>query len=129
MKAVIFETQGGPEVLQYKETPRPVAGHGEVLIQVKASACNYNDIWARRGLPGMEIILPHISGSDVSGVVAEVGPGVRCVKAGDEVMVHCGISCRECEQCTHGAEFFCKDFKIWGFQTGPASIARCRRSM
>jgi crotonyl-CoA carboxylase/reductase len=119
MKAVIFETQGGPEVLQYKETPRPVAGHGEVLIQVKASACNYNDIWARRGLPGMEIILPHISGSDVSGVVAEVGPGVRSVKPGDEVVVHCGFSCRECEQCTHGDEFFCKDFKIWGFQTGP----------
>jgi NADPH:quinone reductase-like Zn-dependent oxidoreductase len=119
MKAVVFETQGGPEVLQYKETPRPVAGHGEVLIQVKASACNYNDIWARRGLPGMEIILPHISGSDVSGVVAEIGPGVKNVKVGDEVIVHCGISCRECEACIRGEEFFCKDFKIWGFQTGP----------
>ncbi len=119
MKAVVFETQGGPEVLQYKETPRPVAGHGEVLIQVKASACNYNDIWARRGLPGMEIILPHISGSDVSGVVAEIGPGVKGVKVGDEVIVHCGISCRECEACIRGEEFFCKDFKIWGFQTGP----------
>ena len=70
MKAIIFETNGGPEVLQYKETPKPAVGHNEVLIQVKASACNYNDIWARRGLPGMEIILPHISGSDVSGVIA-----------------------------------------------------------
>jgi len=119
MKAMIFETQGGPEVLQYKETPKPAVGHNDVLIQVKASACNYNDIWARRGLPGMEIILPHISGSDVSGVVAEVGPGVRNVKVGDEVIVHCGISCRECEPCTNGQEFFCKDFKIWGFQTGP----------
>jgi alcohol dehydrogenase len=119
MKAMIFETQGGPEVLQYKETPKPAVGYNEVLIQVKASACNYNDIWARRGLPGMEIILPHISGSDVSGVVAEIGAGVRNVKVGDEVVVHCGISCRECEACTNGQEFFCKDFKIWGFQTGP----------
>ncbi len=119
MKAVIFEQNGGPEVLQYKETPQPKAGHNEVVIQVKASACNYNDIWARRGLPGMEIILPHISGSDVSGVVAEIGPGVHNVKVGDEVIVHCGLSCRECEACTAGNEFFCKDFKIWGFQTGP----------
>jgi alcohol dehydrogenase len=119
MKAMIFETHGGPEVLQYQETPKPDVGHNEVLIQVKASACNYNDIWARRGLPGMEIIMPHISGSDVSGVVSEIGPGVRNVKVGDEVIVHCGISCRECEACTNGREFFCKDFKIWGFQTGP----------
>ena len=81
MKAMIFETHGGPEVLQYKETPKPDVGHHEVLIQVKASACNYNDIWARRGLPGMEIICPHISGSDVSGVVSEIGPGVRNVKS------------------------------------------------
>lgn len=119
MKAVIFEKNGGTEVLQYRDTPQPKAGYHEVVIQVKASACNYNDIWARRGLPGMEIILPHISGSDVSGVVAEIGPGVQNVKVGDEVVVHCGFSCRECEHCTAGNEFFCKDFKIWGFQTGP----------
>ena len=119
MKAVIFEKNGGPEVLEYKDTPQPAAGYDEVVIQVKASACNYNDIWARQGLPGMEIILPHISGSDVSGVVSEIGKGVRNVKAGEEVIVHCGLSCRQCESCTRGEEFFCKDFKIWGFQTGP----------
>ena len=60
----------------------------------------------------MEIILPHISGSDVSGVVAEVGSAVKTVKVGDEVVVHCGISCRECYYCTHGEEFFCRDFNL-----------------
>src|SRR5260370_16406979 len=44
---------------------------------------------------------------------------VKNVKVGDEVVVHCGISCRECYYCTRGEEFFCHDFKIWGFQTGP----------
>ena len=119
MKAVIFNQHGGPEVLQYKDTPEPKAGPNEVVIKVGASACNFNDIWARRGLPGMEMILPHISGSDVCGKVVEVGPGVATVKVGAEVVVHCGLSCRECYYCTRGEEFFCTQFKIWGFQTGP----------
>jgi alcohol dehydrogenase len=119
MKAIIFEQHGGPEVLQYKDTPEPKAGPNDVVIKVKASACNFNDIWARRGLPGMKIILPHIPGSDASGVVTEVGSEVKDVKVGDEVVVHCGIACRHCYYCTRGEEFFCRDFKIWGFQTGP----------
>ncbi len=119
MKAIVFEKNGGPEVLQYGDIAEPKAGPDEVVIRVKASACNFNDIWARRGLPGMPIILPHISGSDVSGVVVEVGSEVKTVRVGDEVVVHCGLSCRECYHCTRGEEFFCTQFKIWGFQTGP----------
>jgi alcohol dehydrogenase len=119
MKAVIFERNGGCEVLQYKDTPVPRPSPNDVLLQVKASACNFNDIWARRGLPGMPIILPHISGSDAAGTVVETGSEVRHVKVGEEVVVHCGISCRQCDYCTRGEEFFCRDFKIWGFQTGP----------
>ncbi|HVN91180.1 MAG TPA: zinc-binding dehydrogenase [Candidatus Binataceae bacterium] len=119
MKAIVFEQNGDCEVLKYADTPEPKAGPNDVVIQVKASACNFNDIWARRGLPGMKIILPHISGSDASGVVVETGSEVHNVKVGDEVVVHCGISCRQCDYCTRGEEFFCPDFKIWGFQTGP----------
>ncbi|MBI4233318.1 MAG: zinc-binding dehydrogenase [Chloroflexi bacterium] len=119
MKAVVFEKQGGPEVLQYKDIPEPAASPGEVLIRVRAASANYNDIWARRGLPGMEILLPHVSGSDAAGVVAALGSGVTGVKVGDEVVVHPSLSCRTCEACTGGQEFFCRSFKIWGFQTGP----------
>ena len=57
MKAIVFERHGGSEVLQYRDTPQPKAGPNDVVINVKASACNFNDIWARRGLPGMKIIL------------------------------------------------------------------------
>jgi alcohol dehydrogenase len=119
MKAIVFEQHGGCEVLQYRDTPIPKAGPNDVVINVKASACNFNDIWARRGLPGMKIIMPHISGSDAAGVVVETGSEVKNVKIGDEVVVHCGISCRQCYYCTRGEEYFCTDFKIWGFQTGP----------
>ena len=119
MKAIVFEEHGGVEKLQYKEIPDPKVGPNEVLFKIRAAGCNYNDIWARRGLPGMEIIMPHVSGSDASGEVVEVGSEVQSVKPGDEVMVHPGISCRTCEACTSGQEFFCRRYRIWGFQTGP----------
>ena len=119
MKAIVFEEHGGVEKLQYKEIPDPKVGPNEVLFKIRAAGCNYNDIWARRGLPGMEIIMPHVSGSDASGEVVEVGSEVTSVKPGDDVMVHPGISCRSCEACTSGQEFFCRRYRIWGFQTGP----------
>jgi NADPH:quinone reductase-like Zn-dependent oxidoreductase len=126
MKAVVFEEHGGPEVLRYSDVPDPEPGPYEVLIEVRGAGANFNDIWARRGMPGMKVILPHVSGSDVAGVVRAVGEGVSGsgfgaapVAVGDEVVVHPGFSCRVCEMCTSGQEFFCRSFRIWGFQTGP----------
>jgi alcohol dehydrogenase len=126
MKAVVFEEHGGPDVLQYTDIPEPEPKPFEVLIEVKAAGANFNDIWARRGMPGMKVIFPHVAGSDVSGVVKAVGSevsgtgfGSAQVEVGDEVVVHPGLSCRTCEMCTSGQEFFCRQFLIWGFQTGP----------
>ncbi len=126
MKAMVFEKHGGPEVLHYADVAEPKAGPDEAVIRVRASACNYNDIWARRGLPGMKTILPHISGSDAAGQVIEVGSEVTTVKSGDEVVVHPGIACRRCYNCLRGEEYFCPDFKIWGFQTGPLDGAHAQ---
>jgi len=119
MKAAVFDEHGGVDVLRYQDMPVPKPGPNDVLVKVKAAACNYNDLWARRGLPGVTIILPHISGSDASGIVEQVGSAVTNVKVGDEIIHHCGQSCRVCDACTRGQEFFCKQFKIFGFQTGP----------
>ncbi len=119
MKAVVFEEHGGLEVLQYKDIAEPQVGPNDVLFKVKASSCNYNDIWARRGLPGMKFDLPHISGSDAAGEVVDVGSEVADFKPGDEVMVYPGVSCRTCEFCASGRDTFCRQYKIWGFQTGP----------
>lgn len=119
MKAVTFHEHGGPEVLRYEEVPEPQPGPGEVLLRVKATSVNYNDVWARRGLPGMKFDLPHISGSDAAGEVVALGAGVTSVQVGDPVLTHPAISCRRCEACTGGHEYFCRQFKIWGFQTGP----------
>ncbi|MGB0387468.1 MAG: zinc-binding dehydrogenase [Ardenticatenaceae bacterium] len=119
MKAVPFYEHGDPSVLRYEDIPVPEVGPNDVLIEVKSIGVNRNDLWAREGVPGVRHKLPHLSGSDVAGVIVEVGSAVTTSKVGDEVFVHTSISCRNCEMCTSGKEYFCRDFHIYGFQTGP----------
>ena len=116
MKAVIFRQHGGPEVLEYTDVPEPQIRANEVLVGVKACALNHLDIWARGGLRGIEIPLPHILGNDVAGVVKQVGELVTWVKAGDEVMVQPGVSCGHCEACLSGNDNFCRDYDIIGYR-------------
>jgi NADPH:quinone reductase-like Zn-dependent oxidoreductase len=116
MKAVIFRQHGGPEVLEYADAPEPQIRANEVLMQVKACALNHLDIWARGGLPGIEIPLPHILGNDVAGVVKQVGDLVTWVKTGDEVMVQPGVSCGHCEACLSGNDNFCREYDIIGYR-------------
>jgi NADPH:quinone reductase-like Zn-dependent oxidoreductase len=54
-------------------------------------------------------------GSEVTGT----GFGSSSLQVGDEVVVHPGLSCRTCDFCVTGREFFCRQFRIWGFQSGP----------
>ncbi len=119
MKAVVFDEHGDPNVLEYRDVEEPEIGPTEVKLQVRAIGMNRNDLWAREGLPGMRFPLPHISGSDAAGIVTEVGEAVEDIEVGDEVIVHPWISCRTCEACTSGHEYFCRKGRIWGFQTGP----------
>ena len=88
MKAIYIERYGGPEVLQFGERPMPVAKPGQVLIEVHAASVNPRDWLLREGRYVFRHLMrgfPLILGSDVSGVVVEVGPGARRFKAGDRV--------------------------------------------
>lgn len=114
MKAVVFKTHGGPQVLEYTDVPDPTIKANEVLVEVKACALNHLDVWVRGGLPGIEIPLPHILGNDIAGVVREVGNLVSWVRAGDEVMLHPGVSCGHCGECLAGRDNFCRDYDILG---------------
>lgn len=115
----MFHEHGDVDVLRYEDVPDPTISATEVLIRVRAIGMNRTDLWAREGLPALRLPLPHISGSDLSGVVEAVGGAVTSVKAGDEVLIHPSLSCRMCAACTSGNEFFCRQFRIYGFQTGP----------
>mgnify|MGYP001817905539 FL=1 len=86
MKAAIFSEHGGPEVIRVAEVATPEPGPGEVRIRVRAAAMNHLDLWTRRGLP-IEIIMPHIGGSDIAGEVDAVGPGAEWVPPGLRVVV------------------------------------------
>lgn len=116
MKAVFFREHGGIDKLEYGYQAVPHAGHGEVLVKVKACALNHLDIWTRQGMPGVKIHLPHILGCDVAGEVAKLGPGARGVKVGQKVLVAPGISCGRCRFCKDGWDSLCDDYTILGFK-------------
>jgi len=114
MKAVQFREHGDRSVIEYGDYPEPEAGRGEVIVDVKAGALNHLDLWTRRGLPGIDLEMPHVPGSDGAGVVAEVGEGVTRFSEGDRVALSAGVSCGDCEFCRHGEESLCVDYHIIG---------------
>ncbi|WP_149359381.1 NADP-dependent oxidoreductase [Lolliginicoccus suaedae] len=88
MDAVYFEQHGGPEVLRYGPRPTPRPAPDQVLIEAHAVGVNPRDWMLRQGTyVGRPLVgrLPIIPGSDVSGVVAEVGEKVQGFTVGDEV--------------------------------------------
>ena len=130
MKAVRFHRHGGPEVLQYEEAPEPKPSNDEALVRVKACALNRLDIWARNGLPNVRIPLPHISGSDIAGVVEWVPPEERFLQKGAEVIVNPGIGCGRCDKCLLGIDDQCRFYTIVGYGTdgGYAELVKVPRS-
>lgn len=114
MRAAYITKNGESDVLQVGDLPTPQPKRGEVLVRVKFAALNHLDLWIRRGLPGIKLAFPHILGADCSGVVREVGEGATRVKAGDEVVVHPGLSCGNCNDCSTGVESLCAQYQILG---------------
>lgn len=115
VKAVVFHEHGGIDKLRYEERPDPVVKENEVLIRVQACALNHLDLWGRRGLLGIQIPLPHISGNDICGEVKSVGKLVSKARPGDAVIVSPGLSCGMCEHCLSGRDSMCRSYKIIGY--------------
>ncbi|MGW9432766.1 NADP-dependent oxidoreductase [Streptomyces decoyicus] len=92
MRAIRLHEFGAPEVLRYEEAPVPQPGPGEVLVRVHAAGINPPDWYAREGMPDVPpelkppFHLPLIPGTDVSGVVAALGPDTNSFSIGDEVI-------------------------------------------
>ncbi|MHB1261784.1 MAG: zinc-binding dehydrogenase [Thermoplasmatota archaeon] len=92
MKAAYFESHGKLDVLKVGDLPNPPLGEHDVRLRVKACALNHLDIFVREGWPGLKLPLPHIGGTDLAGVVVEVGAAAKGVKVGDEVLVNPGLN-------------------------------------
>lgn len=93
MKAVRIHAYGGVDVLSYEDVPRPEPGDSELLIRVHATSVNPFDCAVRAGYLAAYFnhTLPLILGTDVSGVVEQVGPGVTAFQPGDEVYGRTGV--------------------------------------
>jgi NADPH:quinone reductase-like Zn-dependent oxidoreductase len=96
MKAAYFMKNGGPEVMEYGDVPDPVAGRGQVLVDVHAASVNGADWKVRSGRYAPTKEFPYIPGRDFSGVVSALGEGVKDFKVGDEVF---GVSEQTGEKC------------------------------
>jgi len=84
MKAAYFEQHGGPDVIKYGDRPDPVAGPGDILVDIATSTVNGAD-WRVRDGSYAQMKVPHIMGRDFSGTVAALGEGVTDFKVGDAV--------------------------------------------
>lgn len=85
MKALIFESFGGPDVLQYKEIPDPIIKENEILVRMKAIGLNFADIYRRKGNYHLAGTPPYILGYEGSGIVEQVGTDITNIKIGDRI--------------------------------------------
>lgn len=117
MRAVVFNPQEVAPV--FSEWTSPVAGHGEVVIRVRAAALNHRDLnITRRGNNH-----PFVYGSDVAGVIEAIGTGVIDLQVGDEVIVNTFITCGRCKYCVSGQEARCEQDYLLGGPMWPGSFA------
>lgn len=88
MKALLYDTHGDTDVLQYKDVAAPSPQAEDVIVDVAATTVNHFDLVQRKGFFTLEgYKLPHIAGMDVVGTVREVGANVTRVAVGDRVVV------------------------------------------
>jgi crotonyl-CoA carboxylase/reductase len=126
------EREGEPlDAFQLEEIEVPEPEAFEVIVRVMAAGVNYNNVWAAQGKPVS--VFPygdhpqwghHIGGSDASGVVWKVGPGVTRWRPGDEVVIHCNQASYEDPE-VHGLDpLAAPSQRIWGYETTWGSFAQ-----
>src|SRR6478752_112593 len=86
MKAVLCKQYGPPDTLTFEELPSPRAGAGEVVVSVKAASVNFPDVLIIQNKYQFKPPLPFSPGSELAGVVKEVGAGVSGFRPGDKVI-------------------------------------------
>jgi len=133
---ILLPSQG----IELLDVPRPTLNSGEVLIETRSSALNFNSIWSSLARPVDPFMLisnhvtrnPHdadhqqdfaIFGSDASGVVVETAPDVTRWSPGDEVVVHCNVI-DPSEPSTQADSMTAASQSIWGYETNYGAFAQ-----
>jgi NADPH:quinone reductase-like Zn-dependent oxidoreductase len=114
MKAVLFYTNGGPEVLEYADFSTPEPGEGQVLVKLEVAALNRMDLWTRSGSSGIKVEYPHITGADGAGTVAGLGACVSGWNIGDRVVINSNLGCGHCPACIAGQDNRCRNWHLLG---------------
>ncbi|HEX4195722.1 MAG TPA: zinc-binding dehydrogenase, partial [Stellaceae bacterium] len=87
MKIVQFKAPGPPSVLEYVDVPTPEPKEGEVLVRAEAIGIGMPDVMIRRGVYNWMPPLPTAPGTEMSGTIEKLGPGVTRFKVGQRVVV------------------------------------------
>ncbi len=93
--------------------PKPVAGSGEVVVKIAATAVCHTDLAIYTGEhPGVHY--PVVMGHESTGVIDAVGPDVAGLKAGQAIIINPIISCGHCDSCLRGAGHLCRNAGLFG---------------
>ena len=116
MRAIYFTQFGGE--LTVKDVPTPTPPANGVVIEVKATGLCRSDWHAWMGHDS-DVVLPHVPGHELAGIVSEIGTGVTQFKVGDRITVPFVNGCGTCQYCTSGNAQVCPTqtqpgFTQWG---------------
>ena len=115
MKAMMLREYHRPMELIDMDTPS--IGDDEVLVEVRSCGICQTDLKIFRGeIPPPIVVLPHIPGHEIAGIVKAVGKNVSGIAAGDAGIVYIYIACHACDWCMSGRENLCLNLKRVGFE-------------
>ncbi len=109
MKALALNNPGGPSPLSVVDVPVPVAGPGQVLVQVAACGVCHHDLLVARGVLRRGVKSEVVLGHEFAGAVIEVGAGVNTVSPGQRVVSILTAACGRCDRCLAGLEHRCRN--------------------
>ncbi len=110
MKAINFPARAE---VAFGILPDPVAGAGEVVVEVRASGICHTDFEVLNANYGTSAF-PVVPGHEYSGIVADVGQGVAGLSVGDRVVVDPNLECGDCRACRRGWAHLCEKLGAYG---------------
>jgi D-arabinose 1-dehydrogenase-like Zn-dependent alcohol dehydrogenase len=113
MRAAVFERQGLDNLNVKEDVQQPTITDHDVLIKVKAAGVNPIDYFTVSNIPGIKP-LPHIPGTEITGIIERVGNHVTALKEDDKVVVYNVIFDGTCDMCLNGYEMLCR--KRWNIR-------------